>query len=106
VDALTPYAAHLLVNALLTAEWEAAEKSGDAPQVGPQRMYGLAKNGTVASTCDLGDGPHKAHGKCTHVMFDGDEFAAWARRYIERVLNGTSVRSQVDVNALVAQYRA
>jgi hypothetical protein len=106
VDALTPYAGHLLVNALLVAEWEAAEKTGDAPQIGPQRMYGLAKNGTVAATCDLGDGPHKAHVKCTHVMYDGDEFAAWARKYIDRVVNGTSVRTKVDVDALVAQFSA
>jgi hypothetical protein len=95
---LTPYAAHLVVNGLLKA-------AGSDREVGPQRMYGLSKRDVVKSTCDLGGSPHRAHAKCEHVVFDGDDFARWAKAYVKGVLEGTRVR-RVDVKALLAEYSA
>jgi len=96
---LSPYAAHLLVNAI------AHRKTPDAKDVRPQMFYGYAKRGVILSYCAAslaGEGSdHKTHAKCEDVLFDGEEFYAWLKRYFA---GERTARTQVDVDALSAQF--
>jgi hypothetical protein len=94
---LSPYAASKVIEHVL-AKHEISEKQT------PQWLYGYAKRGVIAATCDQGSSDHRAHAKCTHVMFDGDAFAAWLQRYVAGRVSGSSVRGKTDFAALAAEY--
>jgi hypothetical protein len=84
---ITPYAAHLVVNARLVSE-------DIDKKITPQMMYTYYAKELIAHATTTPDAKQ---------YFDGDSFMDWLDKYIEKQLSGDSTR-RIDVNALVAQY--
>ena len=84
---LTPYAASKIVTAML-ARAEVPVK------VSSQVMYSRASHQVIQSY-RLGDGKW---------MMNGDDFARWAKRYVDSYKNGTAQQTRTDYAALAEQY--
>jgi hypothetical protein len=72
---ITPFFAARVVNAKLVAE-------GIDKTVTPQMMYNYAKKNVIESNYDSREEDEK-------IYFEGESFAKWLKRYVERIQNGT-----------------
>jgi len=83
---LTPYAAWKVAEAVLTA------RSLDSSKLAPQRFYGMAKKGQIATVQLAGD---------KKVYFDGEAFKTWLTAY----MTGTAqVGGRQNYDKLAEQY--
>jgi len=86
---ITPFFAARVVNAKLVAE--EIDKT-----VTPQMMYNYAKKNVVASNYYT-----RAEGE--KIYFEGEAFAKWLKRYVERIQNGED-SSSFDADAALQSY--
>lgn len=88
---LTPYAASVVVTALLA-------RAGVDVKVSSQAMYSRAMKNVIES--------YRVNGSSGKWMLKGDAFAKWAKRYVDSYVNGTVSSAKTDYEALADQYGA
>jgi hypothetical protein len=93
---VTPYNAHLIVNAMLR------ERDGaDAQTLAPQIFYGYAQRGLIESNYkEFKAVGGKGNAQKIVVKFDGESFKSWLDAY----LRGEKRSGKTDIASLVSKF--